>query len=229
MNALIIDNELPSRKSLCQLLKKHCHEITNISLAESVDIGLTLINKLKPEIVFLKIEMPRKSGFDLLDKIKDARFLTCFITSNKQHAIKAIQYGAFGYLLKPIKKTELQKVVIKAQNKIQFNTEIPSSLLIKSKNRIDVIKYDEIIYMRAEGGYTEFYLQNGSMKVSSKNIGEYESLLPSAYFYRTHKSYLVNLTKVKHLIISRTGELKLMSGQIIPVSSRKLQEVKKRI
>lgn len=229
MNGLIIDNEPTSRKSLILLLKRHCQEITNITTAECVDTGLDLISKVNPEIVFLKIEMPHKTGFDLLDNIEDARFLTCFVTSNKQHAIKAIEYGAFGFLVKPIKKEELQTIVTKAQEKVSLIQEYPSSLSIKSKNRIDVIKFDDIIYMRAEGGYTEFYLQNNSKKVSSKNIGEYESILPSSYFFRTHKSFLVNLKAVKRLTVSRSGQLELMNGEIIPVSSRKLQEVKKRI
>lgn len=226
MKALIIDDERHSRELLSTLLGKYCTHITKIKLAASVELAIPIINEMEPDIVFLDIEMPQHSGFDLLDILTQVSFLTCFVTGYEQYAIKAIKYGAFDYILKPVNIDELINVVAKAEKTTKAPRINTPSLMIKSTNRIDVVQLQKILYLKAVGNYTDFYLSNNDTVSSAKKIGEYESLLPDSQFFRTHRSYIVNISSVVNLSSTRTGEIILKNGDALPVSSRKLSTLK---
>src|ERR1035437_526887 len=117
MKAVLIDDENGSRESLAKLVEKYCPEVVVAAKADSMASGLTAIQQHEPDLVFLDIEMPNGSGFDLLEKIKEIDFDVIFTTAYDHYAIRAIKFSAVDYLLKPIDPEELILAVKRVENK----------------------------------------------------------------------------------------------------------------
>lgn len=225
MNILIVDDEINSRELLETLLNKYCNSaISSVKTSNSVDDALELINKNKVDLLFLDIEMPEKNGFDLLTSLNTHDFLICFATGYEKYAIRAINHGAFGYLLKPIDIQELKTIVQKAEGVLAESNQ--KSLTIKSGSNKYVIKYNDIILIEGTGNYTNVWTENKKI-LSSLNLSEIEASLPANQFFRVHKSYIINVDRISAVTGGRSGEVTLSNGQIIPVASRRMKAFRK--
>jgi two-component system LytT family response regulator len=223
-------------------LGKYCNEVTVLAKAKSADEGIELIEKYKPDLVFLDIQMPEKSGFDMLRSIPQIDFEIIFITAYDQYGIQAIKFSALDYLLKPIVISELKNAVQKAREKIttkQKNASIENLLDYIKKGQkgtpkialpmlteIMYINVDEIIRCEASDNYTTFYLQNKEKILVCKTLKEYSELLRPYNFVRTHQSHLVNLRFVKSLLKEDGGVLLLTNLSKIPISRQNKENVK---
>lgn len=243
LQAVIVDDEISNIENLTILLNKYCPAITVAAGATNVDEGLLLIREIKPEILFLDIQMPGKGGFDLLRSIAAPDFEVIFVTAYDQYAIQAIRFSAIDYLLKPVNINELVNAVDRAIVNAERKTKnarlenLISSIGNKNQMRIAIpgnketffLGTETILFCKSDNNYTVFYLRNGQKHISSKPIFEYEELLDTQGFIRCHQSYLVNTVFIKSWI-KVDGDRLLMEGEYeIPVSRNRKEKVKQAI
>jgi two-component system LytT family response regulator len=231
IRSIIIDDEPNNIENLQFLLNQYCPEIDITATAMNADDGIAAIRVQQPDLVFLDIQMPEKSGFDLLKAFATINFEIVFITAYDQYGIQAIKFSALDYLLKPININELTAAIEKARNKIiakQKNSSIENLLeYIKSGNKeipkialptlqeIRYVRVDDIIRCEASNNYTLFYLQNGEKILVCKTLKEFSDLLKSYNFIRTHQSHLVNLHFVNSWLKEDGGALLLTNRELV--------------
>jgi two-component system LytT family response regulator len=209
IKAIVVDDERPSREALCNYLNEFCPSVEVLGRASSLNSAYKIITKLKPDVVFLDIEMPDGSGFDLLKRFERIDFRIIFITAYSEYAVEAFRFNALDYLLKPLKIDELQAAVNKVNDEIITKTNdqniktlinaifsppgFQQSISIPNRDGFDIIKLKDIIMCEADGYNTYFYLIDKRKIRSSKNMKHYENILKDFGFLRVHHSWLVNL------------------------------------
>lgn len=239
MNVLIIDDEQHCITTLTWALNQYCENVVILDVAKNGLEGFEKITQLKPDLVFLDIEMPVMSGIDMLEKFEKIDFKVVFTTAYDQYAIKAIKLNACDYLLKPIDKDELISAVEKIQmnsstfisneriQNIKHNLHVLPALqkiAIPSSEGILFFDLNTIVHLEASSNYTVIYFDNDSKLVSSRTLKEYEELLPESIFFRCHHSHLINLKFIKKYIKGEGGFVDLGHGQMVEVSRRKKLE-----
>lgn len=236
IKAFIVDDEKKGRESLQKLLEEYCNDVTVIGQADSVESAYQFINKQKPELVFLDIEMPQGSGFELLKRFEKINFKTIFVTAHQHYAIKAIKFSAVDYLLKPIDVDELVEAVRHAGNTASHNhhlhytgllenleTSKAGKIAIPVKDGVTFINPFDIIRLQADGTYTHIYTSTDKY-TASRNIKEFEELLHELNFFRTHNSHLINLKHVKHFSRVDGYFAQMSDGASVEVSRRKKEQ-----
>jgi len=235
--ALIIDDIENSRITLAHDLAEYCPSIQVIGEADGVQNGIEEINDKKPDVVFLDIQMPDGTGFDMLEQIGDFNFQVIFTTALDSFGIKAIKFSALDYLLKPIDPDELIKAVDKLKTSQQKDDVKDSiSLLLEnmrdikpdnkrialnSAEKIHMVYIKDIIRCESQGAYTIFYLANKEQILVTKNLKEYEHLLEEHSFIRVHHSHLINFSYLKEYIKKEGGYAVMSDQSQVPVSFRK--------
>lgn len=237
---IIIDDE----KSNLNLIK---HFITNflpnlkiLGEASNVEEGINIINREKPEILFLDIQLNEKSAFDILNNLDLGEFEIIFVTAYEDYAVMAFKYNAVDYVLKPIIIDDLvvatnkcirrieEKKTFKSNNKINKKRVISNSkfLSIPSINKVDLIKIDDIIFCKSDGRYTSFFLKNNEEIIACKNLGQFEDILDDTLFFRIHHSYIINLNYLIS-ITKKTGYYCEMTNNInLPIAKRRQESLR---
>ena len=243
ISAVIIDDENNNVDNLRTLLNRHCPEVAVVGTASSAEEGKTLLLSLKPGLLFLDIQMPGKTGFDLLRDLNEFDFEVIFVTAYDKFAIQAMKFSAVDYLLKPINIAELQAAVARAEKRYRLKTQnnhlenlirLIQSQQNKDEHRIGLttlketrfVKTSEIVRCESSNNYSTFYLNGGEQILVSKPIYEYEELLGGYGFIRCHQSHIVNKAFIKSWIKEYGGSLLLFDGTDIPVSRNKKDGVK---
>ena len=237
IRAIIIDDEQHGRQALLRALEANCPEVSVLAACETPEAGIARIKELQPNLVFLDIQMPNMSGFDVLQALTPVRFKVIFVTSFEQYAIRAIKFSALDYLLKPVDMDDLVHAVQRAKehlhngegaqriesvlNNIHHRTGKIDRLAVPTLQGIDFYKTDEIIYCEADGHYTSLHLPGGRIEVVSKSLKDFENLLSESGFYRSHHSALVNMTHIQKYIRGDGGYVVLTDGHSVPVSRRR--------
>ena len=235
IKTIIIDDEQNSREALENLVKSYCPDLQVVSSAASVEEGIKVIKSEKPDLVFLDIEMPDKSGFDLLSQLDSIDFEVIITTGYEQYAVKAFKTVAVDYLLKPIDINELELAVTKVlekrkKRKVNKNFDVfiqnwksggNEQIALASSEGFIFVKVKDIIYCKGDGAYTYFYIKDTPRVTVSKNLKEFEELLKDQSFFRVHKSYLINLNEMKKYIRGDGGYVVLTNGDNVDVSKRK--------
>ena len=201
LKTIIIDDEPDARFLLRHALVDHySDQIDILAEADSVKKGIEILNKHNPDLVFLDIQMNDGTSFDLLERIPNPKFEVIFVTAFNQFALKAFEFYALGYLVKPFKKSSLFNTVDKILAKQNSspnpgikmlagsnpNQEI-SKIVIPNVEGFHVIDLEQILFIKSDNNYSEFYLKNGDKKMSSRTLKEYERLLSSQNFFRIHQ------------------------------------------
>ena len=238
IKAILVDDELHCLDTLSMLLKDFCPEVHIIEKCRSGKAALEAIEKLKPSLVFLDIEMPAMNGFEMLEHFNEIPFAVIFTTSYDQYAIKAIRFSALDYLLKPIDPKEL----VAAVHKVQVQQKLPSSeqfqmLLSQVHNKetgfkkiavptlegFELIPADQILRCEADDNYTHLFLKNKQKIIASRTLKEVEEQLHEfSYFVRIHHSYVVNINEVTKYVRGEGGYVIMSDGTSVNVSrSRK--------
>ncbi len=238
IRTIIIDDEEKSRRLLKKLLKLLPYNIEVVAEAADVENGITVIEQNHPELVFLDIHLRTGLGFEILERLGKKDFKIIFTTAYDQYAIRAFRFSAIDYLLKPIDPQLLAEAVEKAQLPQSSNTGMQEKLKIaKTKGNtfkrlalstsdgIHFIRIKDIVYCKAEGSYTIFFLNNEKTIMISKGIKEYDELLNSQGFYRTHQSFLINIDHIEQLLKEDGGTLLMKNGAKIRVSRRKKEKL----
>jgi len=229
LNAIVIDDVENARKTLIQDLQDYCPDVIIAGEAEGVISGAKLIKEVKPDLVFLDIQMNDGSGFDLLEILPEINFKLIFTTGSDAYAIKAFRFSAVDYLLKPIDPDQLQQAVNKtsAGTEINFKTlkknlaDGHHILALNSQEKINVVKVNEIVRCEASGSYTLFFMNDGEQILVTRTLKEFDSILGESGFIRVHQSHLVNIDFVREFVKKDGGYLLLNDQNEIPVSSRK--------
>lgn len=245
MLALIVDDEERARETISKIIELYTPSITSTIEAATVKEAVLAIRLHKPQLIFLDIRLEDGNGFDVLEQVKNTPLNVIFITAYNEYALKALKISAIDYILKPIDPEEFVEAVNKAasqiaKNKIEEridlflqnmnakNTEVVlNKITLKTLDNIHIVKIADIIYCQAERNYTTFYLLGGEKIIVSKNLREYEEILPKNNFMRPHQSYLVNLN---HIIRYEKGDNHLLfcsEEYRIPISLRKREYVVK--
>lgn len=239
INCVIIDDEAKNIKLLQNMLQMHCPVVNVIATDTEAKNGLLLIDKLQPQLVFLDVEMPHLNGFDLLKKLEPVNFETIFVTAYSHYAVEAFEYHATGYITKPINTEKLIAAVNTATKRIEEkninknlfsllekNTQAaaPDKIPLSTSNGLIFVKLAEILYCESSGNYTNFFLFNDKKIMVSRQLGEYEKLLPEINFTRIHDKYIINLSFIKEYIKGSGGDVVLENGKELPVASRRKEE-----
>lgn len=237
---ILIDDERHALESLEMLLQRLFPErFTILDKCQSVDQAIPSIQKHQPELIFLDIQMPQKNGFTLLEILPNRTFDVIFTTAHQDFAIQGFKHGAFDYLLKPIDTLELQKCIMRWEEKRQKEdlSEKMESVLsqleslhilpIASQDGIEYVHFSDILYLKADKNYTNIYLEGGKTMLVSKSLGQLEQKLPDSHFLRIHQSIVVNLTKMKRYD-KNENYLILLNDQKLSVSVRKNSNLTKR-
>jgi two-component system LytT family response regulator len=245
IQAVIVEDEKKSRELLEKLVQKNCPDVHIAGMAESVESGAALIRKIKPRLVFLDIEMPDGSGFDLLKQVQDLSFDVIFITASDRYAINAIKYSALDYLLKPVDVEELKAAVKKISEKdsgisgmenLKFllqnfrkNDEQYSRITLPTGNAYEIVNVKDIIRCEADGNYTNFFLADKRKMIVTMGLKHYEDLLPPDDFFRIHNHHLVNVNHVSRVLKEDGGYAIMSDGSKIEISRRKKDSFLERI
>jgi two-component system LytT family response regulator len=227
LKALLIDDEKNALTALRKMLEQFCPDVTVIGEAQTALEGIRLIRQQEPDVLFLDVEMPGGTGFDLLDTLDKKTFATIFTTAHEQYTLPALRSGATDYLLKPISLDELRasiKRVIEKKEKNRIAVKENPRVSISNSEGILFVPATDIICVEGDGRYSRFYLVDGKEHVISRNLGELEEELRASKFFRVHKSWLVNCQHVTK-ISSRDGGFAILSnGKEIEISRRKKAE-----
>jgi two-component system LytT family response regulator len=234
LRTLIIDDESPVRDTLSRLITKTCTQVKLVGEANSVKTGLIAIREKAPDLILLDIKMDDGTGFDLLNQIKNINFKIIFITAYEEFAIRAFEFSAIDYILKPVNPEKLATAVKRAaQLKTKdFNTQLsalkenienPSRLhkkiVLKSQESIFLLDIDDIVHCDSDGSYTVFETTADQKIVISKVLKEYDKLLSGSGFLRVHRSHLINLKHIIRFDKQDGGYVVMSSGSKIPVSN----------
>lgn len=231
---IIIDDERTNILTLKNLLVKYFPSIEIIGTARNVAEGVAAVDEHHPELLFLDISMPDGDGFDLLSRVNFRSFEVIFTTAHDQYALKAFDYSAVHYLLKPIDYTELRKA-INRYNEVKLKGNISARLsvlkdnlqhkyqkiIVPSINGLNILLIDDIIRLEASDTYTEFFLADGRKLLASKSLNNFEKMLEGQDFSRIHSKHLVNLKYVQRYIKGKGGSVMLDNGDELDVSVRK--------
>lgn len=233
---MITDDEQSSIDLLQWLIGQYCPDITAIKTARSVQEAIPLIQSFKPDILFLDIQMPHQSGFDLLTTVDNWNFEVIFTTAYNEFAIQAIRFSALDYLLKPVDETELKKAVERYKAKriyapagqLLFRNFIQNisqgnkdkfKLALADATEVKYVQLDEIIRLQAESNYTHIFLSGNKVFVSAKTLKEYDEILQGHKFLRVQKSHLVNPTHID--AYDKDGTVVMSDGSRVEVARRK--------
>jgi len=242
ISAVLIDDEPKNNAILEKMLTEFCPGVTVAGKADNSRDGIEMIRKLTPDLVFLDIEMPYGNAFDLLDQLKPFSFDVIFVTAFDNYTLKAFKYSALDYLLKPVDIEELKAAVervIEKRKKQHVDIrqiELLLSNLKNPRNNVEKIALpssqglvfhdvQDIVRCEAQRGYTYIHLASGQKVVSSRNIKEFEEMLPENLFFRIHNSHLVNLNFVSKYLKGRGGNIEMTDGTVLEVATRRKDEL----
>lgn len=241
IDAIIIDDELKSREITREFLRKYCHDIEVVYEAASAEEAYDAVIARKPHLVFLDIEMPYENGLDFLKRFDHIPFEIIFITAYDQYAVQAIRACALDYLLKPLNISELKAATARAtarlaqkdtsgqyhmlmQNHTHASQPELQKLAIPTHDGLEFINQKDIIVLEADGGYTSIRLSGKKTALSTRNLKEYEHLLPDTTFLRVHHSHIINLAHIQHYHKGEGGYVLMADGSTVDISKRRKKE-----
>lgn len=243
LRAIIVDDEPKSLKNLEVLTERFVKNISVAATCRTVTEAISAIEKHRPDIVFLDIQMQNETGFDLLSRIENIDFEVIFVTAYSDFAIQAIKFSAIDYLLKPIDVEELKSAVKKVEEKrlgrvsgrlrmLRDNLRAQTNghkIALPATDGLVFIAVNQILYCEASSNYTVFHTMDKKQYVVCKTLKEYEELLTTHNFFRIHHSYLVNLDEVKKYVKGEGGHVVLNNNVSLDVSKRKKTEFLNRL
>jgi two-component system, LytTR family, response regulator len=227
LKTILVDDENMAIQTLQMILKDYCPDIEVAGIAKSPLEAIKLINQTHPDLVFLDIEMPNGTGFDVLEAIPERNFDVVFVTAYNHYALKAIKFSAADYILKPIDIEEIIQTVGKIKQRrnqsgatpLDISTLLmnmkhasPKKIAVPTSNGTEFISIDEILYLTADRSYCQIFLTEKRNLLVSKSLSELEIILPNDSFFRIHKSHTVNLNFVKKHIKTDGGIAELSDG-----------------
>jgi two-component system LytT family response regulator len=244
IRTILIDDELNSLQNLQQKLEGFCPDISIVAVSQKPEEGIALIRHHQPDVVFLDIEMPRMSGFRMLEELGEYDFDIIFTTAYNHYSIDAIRISAFDYLIKPIGIEDLQHAVERLSKSLNIQTKEKFEILkrslsdnrtqddkiaISTSEGIEFIPIKNIIHIESKSNYSKIFLMDNKNITVTKILKDFEEMLGPYNFYRVHNSHLINLNYIQKYVRSEGGHVQLQDGTQIDISRRKKEEFLKLI
>lgn len=240
IRCVLIDDENNSLEMMEWLIKTYCPQVTIEAMCNTSEKGIEAINKFKPDVVFLDIEMPHMNGFDMLEQFDKLSFDVVFCTAYDQFAIKAFKYSALNYLLKPVDPADLQETFRRLEEKKSSPSKEQIELLLQNirenikpaVQRIALttgdgmifVPVENILYCEAESNYTSVVLSDGKKILVSKVLKDIDETLSGSGFYRIHNSFLINLNHIKKYVRGDGGYVIMDNDVTVSISRSRRQE-----
>lgn len=247
MHVFIVEDKPDIRTYLLQILQQQIPEAAVVGTAGSVAEALALIPVHNPDLLLLDVELPDGKSFDILQQLPGFNGRVIFITAHNEFALQAIKFSAFDYLLKPVDEEELQTAVRRALQEYRSQQALADQLsvlkehlepatakgegleqqkiVLADSDNVYLIRVGEIIRCASEGNYTTFHLSDGREILASKPIKTFEQMLSGRYFFRVHRSHLVNLNYFKRFEKKDGGTIHLSDGSTLPVAVRRRERL----
>lgn len=233
ISAVIVEDETAAQLALGNYLKKFCPQVQVVGYAAHCKEAITVLHDLKPELVFLDVEMPFGNAFDVLDGCQDLQFETIFVTAFSEYSLKALNQSAAYYLLKPVSIEELIIAVNKVQTQIERKQFINRNQVILQNSReskpekqqvilptndgFEVVRLEDIVRLKGNGNFTDVHTTDGSKKMVCRFLKHFTDILPYP-FIRVHKSHMINIHFIKSYHKSAGGYVLLKDGTEVEVS-----------
>lgn len=233
ITSVIVEDEAAAMAALQNYLGKFCPQVEVTGTAQNSREAIALLHELRPQLVFLDVEMPFGNAFDVLEGCQDLQFETIFVTAFSEYSLKALNQSAAYYLLKPVSIEELILAVNKVQQQLQQKHWLNRNRIIMENAReinpgmqqvilptldgFDVVKMNEIVRLKGNGNFTDVYLTNGSKKMVCRFLKHFSEMLPLP-FIRVHKSHIINIHYVQSYHKGAGGYVNLNDGTEVEVS-----------
>lgn len=244
ITVILVDDEAAALNSLEIELKDAFPDLNILAKYQDPIAAVTAVKSLKPDLIFLDIGMPEMDGFEFLQQFDNHEFEVIFVTAYDEYAIRAFEFNAVAYLLKPILEDKLIQAVEKAitnrgRNAIDQKLEAllnhvhvhqdtsVHTIALPIGDGFEFVRFDDINYVQADNNYCWVILRDGQRHLISKTLKELESMISRTYFFRVHKSYLINLNHVHQYLKTEGGQLLMIGNHIIPIARRKKDELKR--
>jgi two-component system LytT family response regulator len=245
IRTVLVDDEIDSIRVLERLLETFCPHISIVGKADGVETALREIRASQPDLVILDIEMTQGNAFDLLNQLQPIAFQVIFVTAFDNYAVRAFKYSAVDYLLKPVDIDDLRDALDRVTEKTQEKGVMEKmKVLLDNMGTISLsqqkmavptitglmfVAIRDIIRFEAKGNYTVIFLNNGDQITATRNIKEYEDLLPGSIFCRIHNSHIINLQNIQKYNKGRGGYVIMEDGSSIEVATRRREEFLRRL
>jgi two-component system LytT family response regulator len=230
-NILIVEDDLSSSAALEMLIKLNYHNLNVVTIANNLEEAKKFLEVNTPDLAFFDIELPDGNSLEFLETLKPINFDIIFCTSFNEFAVRAFEFSAIHYLLKPVEKDELIEAVnrfLEKSNKDNLVDRLnilkesislkPQRIMLPNTDGYDAYDISELSKLEAEGNYTKIYLKNGNTVVISKQLNTFEKILKEFGFVRIHSKFLINLNSIKKYRKSKNSEVILIDGTILPIS-----------
>jgi two-component system LytT family response regulator len=242
IKAVIIDDEIDALESLSFELSHYCPQVSVLKQFNDPTQAIPFLQSEEIDVLFLDIEMPGMSGFELLSQLKKIEFEVVFVTAYDQFAIRAFEFNAIDYLLKPVQKdkliqaveriakhqsSSLDKSTLKAimTNIYSQTTERNKNIALPTSEGFAFVKVDDIVYVQAESNYCWVYTSNDTKYLLSKTLKSIEEMITSSQFIRVHQSYIINLDYAIKYVRGQGGYVVIKNNVQIPVSRSRKEEL----
>ncbi|RAI90186.1 LytR/AlgR family response regulator transcription factor [Algoriphagus yeomjeoni] len=238
INAIIVDDESNAIKNLTWEVEKFCQDVKIIDSFTDPREAVSAINYLKPDCVFLDVEMPEMNGFELLQKLHFRDFELIITSAYDQYAIKAFREHAVDYLMKPVDSDDLKDAIdrIRVKKESSGLGSVLKSMISDWKGKEEkklalamagktlYLDRNEILYCKSDGNYSEIYFNDLKKELFTVRFKDLEEQLGKG-FYRVHNSYIVRLDAIKAFVNQDGPSLMLANGTQIPVSRSRKSEL----
>lgn len=238
IRSIIVDDEMHCTNRLTDLLHKYCKNTVHVAgTFDTVDTAIAGISELKPELLFLDVQLHELTGFDLLGRIPEINFEVIFTTAYDNYAIKAFKFSAIDYLLKPVDPDDLLQAVSKLQRVLQqhdlsdkFNTLLHNlksgsgaskKITVPTSKGLMFLPVNDIIRCESDVNYTTIYLKDKQQLMVAKTLKEFDDMLAEHQFFRIHNSHLINLDYIKSYHKGKGGYVTLSDNTSLEVSTRR--------
>jgi two-component system LytT family response regulator len=236
MKALIVDDEKNARLALRGILEENFPDINIVAESNDIPSAVKMIHKHQPNLIFLDISMPGYSGLELFKFFDDdeINFNVIFVTAHSEYAINAFELSAVDYVLKPSQISALERAIQKlSDQKLQkikalqdnFENEAQKKLVLQTGDGLIFLRFEDIIYLKADGSYTHFILEKQSKITITKKISDFERLEAMGSFMRVHRSHIINLNRIKKITKHDGGTVTMENDDELSISSSKKQEL----
>ncbi len=241
MKTILVDDEENSLDILEIELKEYCPQVEIVAKCKSGQEAIAAVHEFNPDVVFLDIEMPQMNGFEVLKNLEDQEFDVIFVTAYDQFALKAFEFSAVDYLLKPIVKERLIAAVEKVSSLAETSISVEQlnmlmtnfqsywqsqpRVALPTSEGLEFVSVDQIIYAQSESNYCWVFFDDGSKIFLSKTLKDLEGLLAKHGFIRFHQSYLINADFIKRYVRGQGGYIILSNGAKVPVSRSKKEVI----
>ncbi len=245
IRTVLVDDEIDSIRVLQKLLETACPDVDIVGKADGVETALHTIQTTRPDLVFLDIEMTQGNAFDLLNQLQPLSFRVIFVTAFDNYALRAFKYSAVDYLLKPVDIDDLRSAVERVSSELQEKSIVEKmqvllenvstmqlsrqKMAIPTINGLSFVTIQDIIRLEAKGSYTIIYLGNKEQITATRNIKDYEDLLPETIFCRVHNSHIINIHKIQKYLKGRGGYVTMEDGSAIEIATRRREEFFQRL